>query len=66
MLQLGLTPSHLSLRFRQIMHARRLGFGTLELSGTVSLASAASSLVGLSELRLGSDVPAMVVWCGVV
>lgn len=33
MLQLGRTPSHLSLRLRQIMQARRLGLGTLALSG---------------------------------
>ena len=30
-LQEGLIPSHFNLRFRQIMQARRLGFGTLEL-----------------------------------
>jgi hypothetical protein len=30
-LQLGLLPSHFNFRFRQIMQARRLGLGTLEL-----------------------------------
>jgi hypothetical protein len=29
-LQLGLSPSHLSFRFLQIMQAKRFGFGTLE------------------------------------
>jgi len=29
-LQLGLIPSHFNFLFLQIMHARRLGFGTLE------------------------------------
>jgi hypothetical protein len=31
-LQLGFTPSHLSFRFLQIIHASRFGFGTWEFS----------------------------------
>ncbi len=45
MLQLGLTPSHLSLRLRQIMHARRLGLGTLALSGMAESPAEAAWMV---------------------
>lgn len=44
MLQLGLTPSHFSFRFLQIIHARRFGFGTLELSGMLSRVGSSASL----------------------
>ena len=39
-LQLGLTPSHFSFRFRHIMHARRFGLGTVELPPSGGLFSA--------------------------
>lgn len=57
MLQLGLRPSHFSFLFLQIIHARRLGFGTLELPLTacsVALCSASRWLVG-SETMMVSD-----------
>lgn len=73
MLQLGRTPSHLSLRFRHIIQARRFGLGTLELSGTESrmltLLSAPGlrprwPLLSLLDEPLSSDEPAMVVGGG--
>jgi hypothetical protein len=56
-LQLGLRPSHFSFRFLQIMHARRFGFGTLELpraAGSVAPLSASTWLVG-SDTMMVSD-----------
>lgn len=41
MLQLGFIPSHFSFRFLHIMHARRLGLGTLAFPpGPISFAAA--------------------------
>jgi len=56
-LQLGLRPSHFSFLFLQIIQARRLGFGTLELPLTAcsgAFCSASRWLVG-SETMIVSD-----------
>jgi len=48
-LQLGLIPSHFNFLFLQIIHARRFGFGTLELP------RAAGSWGSISAWTVGSD-----------
>jgi len=56
-LQLGLRPSHFSFLFLQIMHARRFGFGTLELplaADSFAFCSASRWLVG-SDTMMVSD-----------
>lgn len=71
MLQLGLMPSHLSLRFLQIIHASRFGLGTLELSGAAGPTSSLSPFVLRGLLWLpepapfsGEPVMAMVFFAG--
>lgn len=64
MLQLGRKPSHLSLRFRQIMQARRLGLGTLALSGTALSRGAESASIssgGVGERISSSCTPGAMV-----
>lgn len=48
MLQLGLMPSHFSFLFRQTMHAKRFGLGTLELPPAGTSAVVCSRSVCLS------------------
>jgi hypothetical protein len=56
-LQLGLMPSHFSFRFRQIMQARRFGFGTLELPparASIDMCSSFGSLSAPSDTMMVS------------
>jgi hypothetical protein len=60
-LQLGLMPSHFNFLFLQIMHARRFGFGTLELPpGGASIVmwspSASLSVVGSPTMMVSGGV----------
>lgn len=57
MLQLGRKPSHLSLRFRQIMQASRLGLGTEELSGTLSPSALSARLSLMACSSMGLPLP---------